>query len=244
MITANKNQFFDFIFSRYNTFVLKRHFHSLQVSGVGHLTGLDRSLPMIFYANHSNWWDGLVQYYLSKELLRVDPFLMMEEKQMERYKFFRWLGVFSVDREDRREAHNAIAYAASLFCAPNRALWIFPQGVMKANDVRPLEFYPGIAHLAEALGRVQLIPVAHKYEFVKDQRPESFTCIGEPLIVEGEFVRKELVGELERRLTSLLDSLRCSVLKGELYSFKMCLQGMQSSNARFDRIRDKRWDDD
>lgn len=62
----------------------------------------------------------------------------------------------------------------------------FPQGEMKPQDYEPITFYNGIAHIAEKLGEINLIPVSLRYEFIKEQRPEVFIKIGEPEIVKGQ----------------------------------------------------------
>ena len=237
MITARKNRLFERLFLAYTQRVMRKQFHGVHVGGTENTGRIDRSLPLIVYCNHSSWWDAMLAFVLARQVLHVDAYAMMEEKQLRRYRFFRMIGAFSVVRESPRDAVRSMRYAASLLTKPKVALWIFPQGVMVPNDVRPLRFYQGAARIAQMVGRVQFLPVAHRYEFLMEQRPEAFTLIGEPFVVENPASPEKLTADLEGRMTSLLDTLRCSVANNDLQGFQRILSGGASVNARYDRIR-------
>jgi chlorobactene lauroyltransferase len=239
MIEASKNAAIEALFARLNRRMLRRHFHQLHLQGADRLQRLDRSLPVVFYGNHSNWWDGLIEFYLGREIFHVDSYLMMEEKQMVRYRFFRFIGAFSVNRGSPREAYESVRYASQVAAGPNRALWIYPQGDMRPNDVRPLRFFPGIGHIANMLGRAQFVPVARTYEFMKEQLPEVFTAIGEPVLVAEAERPKTLSARLETLLTAQLDELRRNVIAERYNGFTTILRGRASTNVVYDRARMK-----
>lgn len=224
------------MFLGYTRSMMRKHFNGVYVGGVENIVHIDRSLPVILYCNHSSWWDGLIAFVISHDVLHLETYLMMEEKQLRRYKFFRLIGAFSVNRESPTAAVESMRYAASLIRRPNTGLWIYPQGVMVPNDTRPLGFYQGAARIAAMQNRVQLVPVAHRYEFLMEQRPEAFSLIGRPWIPEESGSPKQLTAELERRLTNLLDGLRCAVTTNELDGFTRLLTGRASINVRFDRL--------
>jgi 1-acyl-sn-glycerol-3-phosphate acyltransferase len=217
--------------------MLRRHFHGVHASGFNHPRGLDRSLPIIIYGNHSCWWDGLIEFYLSKGVLDLDAFLMMEEQQMRRYTFFRWIGAFSVNRTSAREAVESLRYASRLFTRPGQVLWIYPQGIMLPNDVRPLVFSTGLVRLLEMIPRVQVMAMAHRYEFLKDQRPDVFVSFGPPRLVEGCTSGKPLLDAFRQELTDLLDGLKAKILEGRLGGFETILRGRISTNEGWDRAR-------
>lgn len=240
MIEAKKNAAFRTIFSWYNTRLLRKHFFRVHLGGLENVRQLDRTRPIIFIGNHSCWWDGLIEYHLATEVLDADIYLMMEERQMVRYKFFRWLGAFSVRRESPRAAVQSMHYAASLFDAPNRFLWIYPQGEMRPNDVRPLNFFPGAARIVQMVGRtVQVVPFAHRYEFLMEQRPEAFTFFGKPMFVDHTQDVREMTEQFEHAVTGLLDTLRCNIVNSDMSSFKTLLKGSTSTNNRYDAVRMK-----
>jgi chlorobactene lauroyltransferase len=237
MIEAEKHKTIEAVFAAINRRMLRRAFNSLRLSGGGHVGALDRNLPMIFYGNHSCWWDGLIEFFLGREEFGVDSYLMMDEEQLTRYRFFRWIGAFSVNRNSPREAVASMRYAISLFDRPNRVLWIYPQGVMKPNDARPLAFYPGIGRIVQALGSAQVVPIVHRYEFLMEQRPDALMSLGKPLLVTSVRDPRTMTRELEDRLTLQLDDIRRCVAAGALDDFTVILKGNSSTNIRYDRAR-------
>lgn len=237
MIPASKNRIIEPVFDRLNRSMLKKHFSGLHCSGLEHVRALDRSLPIILFGNHSCWWDGLIEFFLSREVLDVDAYLMMEEKQMRRYRFFRWIGAFSVDRSSAREGVRSLRYAADLLTVPGRVLWIYPQGVMLPNDVRPLVFSSGVVRLLEMLPRAQLIAIAHRYEFLKAQRPDAFVAFGPPRLVEGCTSGKSLLPVLQAELTALLDRMKAEIVEGRMEHYTTVLRGTISTNEGWDRAR-------
>lgn len=237
MIPASKNRWIEPVFSRINRSMLRRQFHGLYCSGLEQARSLDRSIPIILYGNHSCWWDGLIEFFLSREVLGLDAYLMMEERQMQRYTFFRWIGAFSVNPGSARDAVRSLRYAAGLFTAPGRAVWIYPQGVMVPNDVRPLVFSTGVVRLLEMLPRVQIIAMAHRYEFLKDQRPDAFVAFAPPRLIEGCADGKALLPTLEGELTGLLDRLKAEIVGGRTEGYTTLLRGRRSTNTGWDRVR-------
>ncbi|HEX9961465.1 MAG TPA: lysophospholipid acyltransferase family protein [Pyrinomonadaceae bacterium] len=225
MLEAKKSRWFEEIFAVYNRNLLRRRFHSLNVSGLNFLKGENRNQPLLVYANHSSWWDGLVAFQISRRA-RLDSFIMMEEKHLKRLFLFRRLGAFSVVRENPREAVKSVNYAANLLKEnPERTLWIFPQGEILPNDKRPLAFYNGVARVVEKAARVFAVPLAARYEFLGDFKPEIFVRIGEPeaVSVDNNFAAKTLTKQFERRLNGTLDELKNDVLNGNLQNYKNIL---------------------
>ncbi len=237
MIPANKQRLFESLFLVYVRRLMRRHFAAVHIAGVERLRGLDGSLPLILVGNHSCWWDGFLDFYLCKTLFHVNPYLMMEEKQLRRYRFFTRFGAFSVNRESPRESYESVQYAVSVLQEPGRGLILYPQGIMLPNDFRPLSFSSGIGRMAVSLGKVLLVPVAHRYEFVGEQRPEAFVSVGEPILSEGENDAKRLAAELEAAVTALLDSLRCAITGKETQWFSTVIHGVASTNVKYDRAR-------
>jgi chlorobactene lauroyltransferase len=239
MIEARKSPFFDFLLGNMIRILLRRHFYAHHLKGGDRVKALDRKIPMLFFANHSNWWDGFVAFHLTRDLWNMDTLLMMDVKQLSRYRFFRRIGAFSVDRENPREAQSSIDYAVRELVPAKRVLWMYPQGVMAPNDKRPLGFYAGLAKIAHALGEAWVVPVAHRYEFLGEQRPEIFTSVGPPrrLTRESPAESKRLTEALERELTATLDGLREHVAGGNLGDFQTTFRGRVSIHAAYDRLR-------
>ena len=214
MLEAEKSRWFEILFAIYNRNLLKRRFHSLKISGLNFFDSIEPEIPLIIYANHSSWWDGLV--FL--EILRrfdFENYVMMEEKQLKKLFLFRRLGAFSVVRENPRAAVRSINYAVELLKgSDNRLLLIFPQGEILPNDARPIRFYQGLSRIIEKTGQVYAIPAALRFEFLGNFKPEIFVKIGNPEIVDSDknFDSKTLTADFEKRLTETLDNLKREIV--------------------------------
>ncbi len=229
MITARKNRLFEFAFARYNRNLLARKFHAARVCGLEHLeTRAMKRVPLLLYANHSSWWDGLVAFQIGYAN-QLEQYLMMEEKQLRAYPLFRRLGCFSVVREDARQALRSIKYASELLKNSNRALWILPQGEIKPNDIRPLAFQSGTAHIVKRIveggSALQTAPVAMRYEHLGEFRPEIFVRIGEPeTFAESSNINApHLTENFERRLTQTLERVREDVLHARFDNYQVLI---------------------
>ena len=236
MIEAKKNKLFENLFTIYNTRLLKGHFFRILLYGEENFTACLNGKPSIIYANHSNWWDGLTAFYLSKTIWNIDAYVLMDIEQMQKYRFFKRLGAFSVNRNSPKEAMESVEYSANLLHNSNRFLWIFPQGIMQPNDFRPIVFYNGISKIAQKLGNVNLIPVAFRYEFLMEQRPEIFISIGKAKTLNAQEDVRELTGTLNNELVRELDALKNKVINSGSEGFKIILQGRQSRNKTVDKI--------
>ncbi len=221
MITARKEHWFEGVFALYNRNLIRRRFEGLRVAGLDHLRRHETNTPQLLYANHSSWWDGLVMFQLAREC-KLDLYAMMEEKQLRRYPFHRKLGAFSVVRARPREALESIEYAANLLRHSSRTLLIFPQGETAPNDTRPLKFYNGAARIIERVGEIDVVPVALRYEFLDEFRPQIFARVGaaEHIEVTKDFNVKQLTNRMADTLTHTLDSVRADVIARDFWEYE------------------------
>jgi 1-acyl-sn-glycerol-3-phosphate acyltransferase len=220
MLPAKKSEFFQKIFSIYNRNLIKRRFMSLKVEGFSKLQNRDKSIPHVIYANHSSWWDGLVMFQLCREA-KIDLFAMMEEKQVLEYPFHRKIGAFSVVRENPRDALKAIKYASNLLKENSeRCVLIFPQGELVSHEHRPIVFFNGISKIVEKTEKCFVVPVAIRYQFLDDWKPEILVSVGDAELIEQKIEGKELTKKLELNMTKNLDSLSKNILDKKFKSFE------------------------
>lgn len=217
MLKAAKNSWFENIFAVYNRNLFRRRFNSFQARGLPNLSV--GSAPLLLYANHTSWWDGLVAFELSRRA-GLDAYWMMEERQLSRLRLFRRLGAFSVVREDAREAYRSIEYAAGLL-NKGSAVWIFPQGEIVPSGKRPLAFYPGAAAILEKAERSASVPLAIRYEFRGGFKPDIFVSIGSVQRFEKDenAERKETTSRLEAALENELNKLAADLSAEQFESF-------------------------
>lgn len=222
MLEAHKSNWFEKIFAVYNKNLIKRRFSSLKVFNIDSLLYKKQTLPLIIYVNHSSWWDGLTAFQLSYKA-KLDSFIMMEEQHLRRFYLFRRLGAFSIEKEKPRKALKSLEYSAALLKnEPERTLWIFPQGEILPNDTRPLKFYNGLSRIIATAGKCFVLPLAVRYEFTGEFKPEIFVKIGEAEVISGgeDFNIKEMTKYFADKLTLTLDELKTDVINNDLTKYR------------------------
>lgn len=220
MLEANKSKVFEYFFNIYNRNLLKRKFHTFRVSGLENFA-VKNNFPTIIFANHSSWWDGLAAFHIWKSV-GLDNFVMMEEKQLKNLQLFRLLGAFSVIREKPKEAIKSLNYSVNLLKEnSNRSLWIFPQGKILHNDIRPLCFFNGLTRIIEKLETTNILPIAFRYECGGEVKPEILVKIGKAETIETDqsFSAKKYTNNLTIKLTKLLDELKKDVIENNLSNY-------------------------
>ena len=211
-------------------------FHQIRAQGVDRLRAALDAEPggTLFLANHSCWWDLFLVHFLN-EAIPVDGYGMMEHFNMVRFGFFRRIGAFSVDRTDPTSVRASLEYAAGLLRAPRSGVWVFPQGKIDSNDARPLTFQPGIRALVRRAGRVRVVPVAFRYDYWQDERPEVLVRFGEPTWVDRPDL-PALIPTWEARLTAELDTLRSEGLPQDPSRFTSLMAGRRSISETYARF--------
>ena len=198
MITASKSAFWDSVMHSYFRWLFRKQFHSLLLAGKENVRALEEKRPALGVANHSNWWDGFVILFLTRLLAHRQHYIMMEERQLVKYPFFRKLGAFGVNLDNAREAASSLRYALRLLEDDRTMLWIFPQARM-APSRSEMEFRGGAGVLARRTKGCAVLPLALRYEFTTEQRPVVLARFG-AVSVEPAVVSERCVGELLGRI--------------------------------------------
>jgi 1-acyl-sn-glycerol-3-phosphate acyltransferase len=73
----------------------------------------------------------------------------------------------------------SLRYAQRLLQKNETAIWIFPQGrICRPNE--PVEIKPGTDYLAQSAPQALLVPMAIRYDFFREDRPNVLIEIGQP----------------------------------------------------------------
>ena len=243
MIPARKHPAFNFALRRWLALVLRRRFHSVRLAGGEHLRALasasrESAPPVVGCVNHTNWWDGFLLYVLSHRCLPHDIYLAMEEKNLRRYRFFTWMGVFGLDLSDRRSVLPGLRYAVKLLrgetpadgirrnTASARLVWMFVQGALVSPRL-PVAVKPGATFLARHAGAA-LLPVVLRYDWLIESRATIFVHVGEtlPATTEPE--------KLAARLDELLAQTDDAIEHREFSAWEELLPPRMSMNKRWD----------
>ena len=109
-------------------------------------------------------------------------------------------------------------------------LYIFPEGIIKPPNHRPLELQTGMTYIAEKsakkYGKIALMPVAVNYCFLRDNRPEILIEFGDiiNLTKDDKINRKEYTNYLGKVLEDLCDRQINDIHHGQLKNYEILYQ--------------------
>lgn len=208
LVPARPAEGFARVFAWYVRRLLAKDFEALRAipGSLGVLESLARADgPAVVVMSHASWWDPLVGFHLhrltgapgTKPRAGLAP---MDAAQLARFGFFRKLGVFGVDPDDRRSAGAMVAYARERFAAcPRTTLWITAQG--RFTDPREaVTLRPGAAMVAARTPGVRVACLAVEYAFWQERKPGVFLACEEVGAPAGEGARSS--GAWQRAMTA------------------------------------------
>ena len=175
MIPARKSQLFGAFFAGHVERRITSSFARVAIFGLDEARAAVASSPILFVANHTSWWDGLVALYLSMRVLRVDAYALMNAGNLRRVPFFTRVGAFGADLTDPTDGARSIRYAAHLLDKPGRVVWVFPEGEER-SPYEPLELKPGAAQIARVTGArgTRVVAVGIRYIFRGEEKPHLY----------------------------------------------------------------------
>ncbi|MGE0352002.1 MAG: lysophospholipid acyltransferase family protein [Gemmatimonadales bacterium] len=220
-------------FLRYTERLLRGHFVAVHWRHAGPVKDPG---PVLFTANHTNWWDGFLAYLAGARLGRRF-FVLMEESNLDRYRWFRRVGALPLSRTSPVRAWRQLRSAALGLEAEN-GLWMFPQGRRRPPGETPIRSESGAARLALAAKQpARICPVAFRYTYLGEDRPEAFILIGAPFPVDRTLPSRALAERIGREMDRTVDELDTHVAVEDLAWFTPLLEGRLSMNKRLDRLR-------
>lgn len=178
MIEAARSPRFVRWFGHHVESKLRATFCAVHVRGLDRLRGYKAQTPLLIISNHSAWWDPLVAIWLcTRKLDDVAAYGMMDAANLQRLRFFRWMGAFGVDLGSRRDGAQVARYALRLLEDPRTLVWIYPQGAERPPH-EPLHFLPGAAGIARRAPNARVVPVAVQYVFEGQEKPSLYISVG------------------------------------------------------------------
>jgi 1-acyl-sn-glycerol-3-phosphate acyltransferase len=208
-IPAKRMEGFVRLFSLYNQWLIRFHFEGVYLKQEGHV---DIRQPALFVCNHSSWWDGLMALALNQHAFRHEAYVPMHVHQLLRYRFFRYMGAFGLDRERLSSVRQGMLYMQRLI-ESGKSLWMFPQGDEFDLHHRPLRFFSGCGELLVRYPQLTVVPVTFYHGFRRRRKPAWFICVGTSPSLSREN-RKGCTRQLKQILTRQLDQLRQDVIQG------------------------------
>lgn len=207
--------------------MLENRFFSLKYKGIENYSKINPDAPLVVFAPHCNWWDGIVGYNMCQRVLKDREFRIMVE-ELNRFPILRHCGCFSINKKSAQASMTALKYAIDEIGDTNKMLYIFPQGIIMPPNYRPINLQTGLAYIAQKaidkFGAVNLLPFAVNYMFLRADRPEVFVDINEPIVLTGKNDRKELTHKLETALTMACDKQFHDLSTGNLEGYETLFQ--------------------
>lgn len=207
--------------------MLENRFFALRYKGEESFFNRDDRYPTIAFAPHSNWWDGIVGYNICRRIFDKEIRLMVEE--LNRFPLLRRGGAFPVNKKSPQASMTALKYSIDVIEDLNNVLYIFPQGIIKPPNYRPIEFQTGLSYIAQKAakkyGKVNLLPIGVNYLFLRADKPEVMVEIGEVITLDSDKIdRKEFSEQLAKVLEQTCDKQNKDIFEGNLIGYKTLFQ--------------------
>ena len=224
---AQTSPFWLWVADRFFYGMLENRFYAFRYKGAENFYLRDLSTPIILFAPHSNWWDGIVGYNICNRIFKKEIRLMVEE--LNRFPLLRRGGAFNVNKKSPQASMEAIKYSVDVLENLNNILYIFPQGIIKPPNYRPIELQSGLTYIAEKAakkyGKVHLMPVAVNYMFLRDNRPEVLVEMGKIIELKNDRPdRKEYTHFLGKTLEELCDRQFYDISHGSFKGYETLFQ--------------------
>ncbi len=224
---AKTSKFWLWVGNQFFYGMLENRFFALRHKNAEKVLERDDSIPTILFAPHSNWWDGIVGYNICRRIFKKEIRIMVEE--LNRFPLLRRAGAFSVNKKSPQASMAALKYSVEAIGDLNNFLYIFPQGIIMPPNYRPINFQTGLAYIAqnavEKYGKVNLIPVAVNYMFLRADRPEVLVEFHDPIVLDDSKIdRKEYTHYLENVMTESCDKQFKELSEGKLDEYKTLFQ--------------------
>lgn len=225
--TAHNYPFWMWLGDRILFRMLSHRFYALRIKNLeAYNERRNKDYPCIFYAPHMNWWDGIVGYNLMRRAFKIEHTRMMIE-ELNRFPLFSFIGAFPVNKASAQKAMISLKYIVDDLKDSLIGFWIFPQGIVRPPNYRPIEFQTGLAYIAQNAakkhGGVNLIPVSVNYTFLREDRPECLAVVGEPIIITSEtakFDRHEFTKKIQSDLEIICDEQLKTFSQGDVTGYE------------------------
>ena len=216
--------FFDRVFTRF----ARRHLRAVRLARWGR-PRLPPGGPVVVFANHPSWWDGMAVMLLWRRLLAErELYVPMDAEALGSYGFMRRIGVFGVE-PGARGAAGFLRVAAEVLASPDRLLWINAPGRFSDARERPVPIAPGMSRLPELAPGATFLPLALEYTFWNERAPEMLAAFGEPVPAAAFLAeaREARAGRMSAALAATLDRLAADSVARDPALFETLLEGRQ-----------------
>lgn len=199
MIRAKHNYLFRRIYNKSVSFLLKHEFKNFFL--MNEFPGIDEKRGLVVTPNHFSWWDGFFADYLLKRFINRTPYIMMLERQLKRYKFFRYTGAFSIEPSSASSVIESLRYSSEILDTPDSYLIFYPQGEIQLYETEFVSLKNGLEHLASK-SEFDVLIVSFKIFYNENRKPSVCCRFGE------KFSSGQLKSDFELYKKSFIENIR------------------------------------
>ncbi len=164
--------------------------------------------------NHFSWWDGFFIDFILRKETNYKLKIMMLEEQLKQYWFFRYVGAFSINLDNKISIKNSMNYAVKQLEENENCVVVYPQGKIEPFQKRPLEIKEGIKLILKNKLDTNVISVGFKIDYSDEQKP--FVAFRFGKVFNAADVLYDFEG-YQAAITDNLDLLNESIVKNKFY---------------------------
>lgn len=185
LIKAEHKKWARFLYDFYIFRLLKKNFSGIYL--LNDKPNIDDSRSLVITPNHFSWWDGFFVDYIMKKFTDKKIHLLMLEKQLNKYWFFRKVGAYSINQSNPKSIIETISYTQEILKSPSNYVVFYPQGDIEPYDNRPLSIKEGIKKFINTKPLTQILIAAFKIIYGNEKKPFVICRFGE-LLSAGEVI--------------------------------------------------------
>lgn len=167
MILAKRNVLISRLFAIVLKRILAKRFHQITVAKIP----MRKDHSILLLCNHFSWWDGFLAGQLIDSYFLKNFHIMMQEDHIEKRKWLRYLGGFSI-KKSSRESLKSLQYAAVLLNDSHNSVVLFPQGALNSMHCEQMDLAKGYEYLIKNIkGDCQIIFAANVIDYFESFKP-------------------------------------------------------------------------
>jgi 1-acyl-sn-glycerol-3-phosphate acyltransferase len=167
MMLAKRNVFISRLFAIVLKRILAKRFNEIIVEEIP----IRKDHSILLLCNHFSWWDGFLAGHLIDSYFHKNFHIMMQEDHIEKRKWLRNLGGFSI-KKSSRESLKSLQYAAELLNDSQNSVVLFPQGALNSMHCEQIDLAKGYEYLIKNIkGNCQIIFAANVVDYFESFKP-------------------------------------------------------------------------
>lgn len=223
MMPESKSAWRQALLDAYLRWKYRQRFYQVRVGGFPGWQEWLRSeapYPLIWFGNHETWWDGLLDFSLTRRF-GMDNRLMMEAKNLRQFPFFQKCGVFGVELDSPRGRADGLLHAVHLLkeSSQRRCLILYPHGRLTQPWEDP-PFQPGLTAMLKRAPNATALPVWREMRFGAHELPTVEIQLGQVILPQTTLDDDALRLRLDQTRNALISRLKADDCKEVFYIYQ------------------------